>query len=1155
NSYNGFHSAPSELHYLHNNRITALETAIKIHICTETGRIENVSIGDYWSRSGLPGAPNASVVADYTKTNSVGFEMHRSDWEYISHLSVTNYKTGLWVGREAYRIDGQNVLAGYTPNAQFYGLVLQNCGTGLYIDGINGFGLLISDSKLGGDNAVWFDTEFDTVVQFNGVDFYGQLVSESKGGISSFENCDFSGYADAHAIQVNGNMNLLLSQSEFDTADSHIHNAKGSTVKAVNSGYNGVLNISGNTDKVSQIKNDAYIAEPLPYGIPTVPAILPKAGGDNVLKAELPRVTGINNDSPTVDVSELLQNALDAMRDAGGGIVYLPGGRYLVNSPITVPSGVELRGTWDVQHHTEGGGAAIFTDYGKSTDGDGESLIQLKEGAGLRGLSIVQTNITATSSFDDNAPFLIQGQGKRVFIVNVTVPVGYRGIDLMTYHTDGHYVDYFSGVLLKAGIWVGGGDTDGFIRNTQFNPHYALRFPAGKQGYPTVSNASSALYNYIQSNCSALLLSDVNNQTVFNSFIFGSVYGVHFKKDELTEKYPGKITLLGYGTDGCTYTMYVEDGDADTQITAVNSQLVNTSLASQSERTYIKMGANTSADIHSKATLMLCNSSFWGSTTTGPIVNAGTLIFRQANFHQMNGNNPGLNVNGGSLRTLNSYFAYDRDVGYAPNPLYLSLTGTGTAEFTNNYYRANSEIGALQYERYSPNDDIKKVYGSDIADSVTCFELIGMPKGTHTFYDDTPLLIGLKNTGDTVLNQVQVTVNDDNFVLSGTVDAAVVEPEEIMNFTVAPKPGLKLGSYSATVSLAINDIPAASLKVSYTQTVCPHLTVKTGDCTICDDCGDVIDGFSHDFSGWLINTTHHWKICTNCLTVAQLSAHTEVNQSAVDSDCTLDLVCLCDFVMTSGAAAHSPKSTDCTSCNHCTATLGTHSPKSTDCTACNHCTATLGTHNPKATDCTACNHCTATLGTHNPKATDCTACNHCTATLGTHNPKATDCTACNHCTATLGTHSPKSTDCTACNHCTAILGTHAPKATDCTECKNCTAAELAKVCSYEAPCELHAAVYIKAVVTEGNGYIELHNPTNRSISTKGLFLTNNGDSFKWQMPTTKIYKASTIRIYVKSNHINTAVKGLQTNFDLSVGETLYLTDATGEILFEVDLTV
>jgi len=44
NAYNGFYSAPSELHYVVNSYVTALNTGLEVYVCTDIGRIENVKI-------------------------------------------------------------------------------------------------------------------------------------------------------------------------------------------------------------------------------------------------------------------------------------------------------------------------------------------------------------------------------------------------------------------------------------------------------------------------------------------------------------------------------------------------------------------------------------------------------------------------------------------------------------------------------------------------------------------------------------------------------------------------------------------------------------------------------------------------------------------------------------------------------------------------------------------------------------------------------------------------------------------------------------------------------------------------------------------------------------------------------------------------------
>lgn len=681
NSYNGFNSAPSELHYVLDSYITALNKGIEVHVCTDIGRIENVSISpEYWAKSGLPGAPTLAELTAYTKANSVGFQMHRSDWEYISYLHISGYKTGIWIGREPGFADA--------PNAQLYEVHVDNCENGLYVEDVNPYGILISNSSFGaakGGNAVYFYKDFSTSTQFNGVEFSGPIVSDGSDGVISFESCLFGKYSD-YALKIN-NGNVLLSQCHFENADKHVYLGMNMrTLKSVNSGHKQRLKINNHSNdaKIEIITDKKYAFEPIPKGLKTNIIAHPNNVSNQVLKADFSRATGFNNQRPVKDISSELQSALDALKASGGGTLYLPAGRYLVDKPIKIPSGVELRGSWDVQHHTQNGGTAIFTNYDGGDAGENApSLIQLETNAGIRGITLAQLNIISgeySAESPRKTPFLIQGQGPKVYVINVTIAIGDKGIDLASYDTSGHYVDYLGGVPLRAGIWVGGGAEGGFIRNMQFNPHYGSRLPEGGQGYPRV-----AMMRFVQSNCSALKFADVKNQTIFNNFVYGSVYGIHFLKDEITGKYPGKMTMIGHGSDGCTYSLFVEDADKDTKIIAVNSELVNTKIPNEPVRSYVLMGKemNTSK-VHPDAKLILYNSAFWGSPVFGAIINSGIVSFQQANFSRSG--TYGVDVRGGRAHVYTSYFAQEiPDTvtlnGYARLGMYGNLI-----ELTNNYY-------------------------------------------------------------------------------------------------------------------------------------------------------------------------------------------------------------------------------------------------------------------------------------------------------------------------------------------------------------------------------------------------------------------------------------------------------------------------------------
>ena len=724
NAWNGFIAFPAELHYLVNTNMTALSHGIVVHTCTDIGRIENVSINPgFWSRSGLPGAPTYAQVRNFTRAHGVGFRMHRSDWEYIYGLNITGYNIGIWIGRE--------IVGNEEPNGQIFNSHILDSVVALHIDGVNSYGFLISNSTFEGSTAsVYLDTNFSTSLQFNGVTLRGPVINNGTGqwGVLSFESCvfDYAGYN----LQLNSRGVALITQSEFLQSDRHVRKAASfDDVRVVNSGANFNLaniydvNIDITGDGYTVVTSRDYIFTPIPQDIRTDIAVHPRPASTNVLRVDLPRATGFNSNQPSICVAARLQEAMDFLSGQGGGTLFLPGGRYLVNSPIVVPTGVELRGTWDVQHHTQGGGTAIFTHYGEGLPYHATALVSLNANSGLRGITFTQRNLTTVTHLNPantpTFPFLVRGMGPNVYIINMTVHLGDNGIDLFTHDTSGHYVDYFGGTLLRRGIWVGGGAAGGYIRNMQFNPHYTMRLPEGHQGFHI---PGGDLFLFTQGWSSALMFGEVYNQTVFNNFVFGSVYGIHFRRDPITGNYPGTINIVGHGSDGCTFALYVQHAGPDTVINAINSELVNTGIPTQPVRTYVRMGGSSVSDpdpnnwsIHPDAQLNLFNSAFWGSPTTGAQIFGGIVRFQQANFSALGpGGAVGIDVIGGRVHIYSSRFAPTRSA----DGLYVRLGPDGDGvELTNNFYRGGLSGNVHSYVEFG-------LFGADIGGESFAFEMI-----------------------------------------------------------------------------------------------------------------------------------------------------------------------------------------------------------------------------------------------------------------------------------------------------------------------------------------------------------------------------------------------------------------------------------------------
>jgi hypothetical protein len=142
--------------------------------------------------------------------------------------------------------------------------------------------------------------------------------------------------------------------------------------------------------------------------------------------------------------------------------------------------------------------------------------------------------------------------------------------------------------------------------------------------------------------------------------------------------------------------LFVEDADRNTRIILINSELVTT--GAEPDRSFVRMGEDTKADIHPEAQLILYNSAFWGNVQRGAVVNGGTLRLNQTNFSTPG--NPSVDVIGGTAHVYTSYFRSN-----GGNFGRLASTGN-TLRFSNNFFG-----GGLNYESEKAPGS---VLGSDI---------------------------------------------------------------------------------------------------------------------------------------------------------------------------------------------------------------------------------------------------------------------------------------------------------------------------------------------------------------------------------------------------------------------------------------------------------
>ncbi|MCL2298992.1 MAG: glycoside hydrolase family 55 protein, partial [Firmicutes bacterium] len=243
-----------------------------------------------------------------------------------------------------------------------------------------------------------------------------------------------------------------------------------------------------------------------------------------------------------------------------GGVVYLPAGRYLLRQPVTVPAGVELRGSGSAatrEQINNSRGTLIYADWGEAVTAaaadSGQALVTLAgANAGLRNLRFVYPGNIFTNGVK---PFhyTVRGAARGVYAVNVCFTGSYNGVDFRG--CDGHLIKKLVGVCYNNTMAVGG--KDGMAEGCLQNANIAFRHDFQIAGWPAgEEKLFDTLINPVTRKMSNLILAEgAENQVVLNTFAYGakhflvskggSVRLVNVGADNLLEKSPMLVTAGG----------------------------------------------------------------------------------------------------------------------------------------------------------------------------------------------------------------------------------------------------------------------------------------------------------------------------------------------------------------------------------------------------------------------------------------------------------------------------------------------------------------------------------------------------------------------------------------------------------------------------------
>ena len=461
----------NECHTLRRLRICALKTGFLIDMTTDIGRITDVLVSpEVWAKSGFGGAPKCATLSAWLKkSGATGAVYRRSDWEFVRGLSVRGYATGI-------RFEKAKV----PTNAVIAGSDVTDCSTALQLDDLNWVGLACYDTVFSGTKVtVGSAPSFRSTVLFNACTLRGAPVVVSKRGTLSFSHCDISAALD-------------------DSSGGRVER-----------------NANDKATPASERLRAEFPAWPRPKG-------------NRVLFA-----SEFGASRGAEDNTAAIQKALDeAGKTKDGATVYVAAGYYRCAGTLKVPSGVELRGSSDVPHHTQNGGTVLLSTAGKGEE-DGEPFITLAPGSGTRGIGVwyPEQPISEPVAY----PWTIRSLGRGCWLTDVNLGNSWQGVDFATHPSDGHRISYVSGGFFKTGVLVGNARGRGWVEDLQFNPHYMLRLsprlPVNRGPKKPSVNGEHPVYPFCRRELRGIVLRDCADEMVVGTFLYAARDGISFEGD------------------------------------------------------------------------------------------------------------------------------------------------------------------------------------------------------------------------------------------------------------------------------------------------------------------------------------------------------------------------------------------------------------------------------------------------------------------------------------------------------------------------------------------------------------------------------------------------------------------------------------------------
>ncbi len=593
-----------------------------------------------WVNSEVTNAPVAGGPhATWMRANGEAMRLRRVDGE----MCMDTFISGYLVGIEA------NAATNGQPGVTFYSGVVSNCATALLAQDMpSAFGLMFANFTLDGDIAV---SRTNTADDANAMFDHCQIIGHTGPAVSAtgsdwhswmqFQDCTIS-----NALQLTG-------PGVFNVVDSTL---LGSTqcvlaASATRAAFTGCI-FSPTTNLVNNGNSSNLLVD----ARQAISNALPMVCWTNVVKNFLSRQAAKTNlyvvtDAPwgafgngVNDDTAAIQGALGAAGANGGGIVYVPAGKYHLTNTLDIPNGAELRGAFELRHRTWPGAdghakGTILQPYGGQGTTNGPAAIALEANSGLVGVTIsYETQNSNCIPF----PPTIQGRGANVYVIGDCCPNPYSYVDLDSYTCTNHFLDMVDGWALKTGYVIGNGST-GTIVDCHDNWTYWIdnydsqsNLPGGVQA-PVLNYVSHNLQMYVLGNCTELMVKDFS--IVEKTYV-----------DSISEGGKGpQVTLINNYCDASIRGFVLDAASSSSTVTAVNTPITAFNFGGYADQAQATAAVLSTTNF--QGTARFTSSVVWGGDYLDFSINGGDVGIN--GFHSDNASALGSIVNGGVFHLIN----------------------------------------------------------------------------------------------------------------------------------------------------------------------------------------------------------------------------------------------------------------------------------------------------------------------------------------------------------------------------------------------------------------------------------------------------------------------------------------------------------------------